>query len=580
MRLALPRRTAVLAAVALVVPVVAVGATAATPQAAAPALPGASQAVLPNAVTVGGLRVENSFVSSTGWVKPGDSYPSRILLKNTGKSAVSTVSVTLPAQRGMLWTGVRSAVGSPRLANGTVTWAVPSVAAGATIPLVLEGRAMTTAEEPTVVWRNISSIATVKVGSGAAQRIASHGPKVIPPSGGYETARYGDRPFPVVPVDYSDFKHKTSAAELETVINDPKNPASTFNLFQEMSFGQLFPKGVIGSIGVESRRVAPEDELRFSRFEPTQANTCTGVTAVDPRSGAPTPAYTERIRDGWYQLPGQRTYYGADANGSAIVGSAAGVGALQAIDSGCGPTAKAAYDAAVVADPDIDYNDFDTDKDGLVDFFEVVFQGCGGNGASQLSVAADCNEPPNDNIWPHSSSLEFSYTDAATGLTGYMSKDRLKDLEGNLLFYTDDTYTKTTTRKTEFPAFVRVGPYNVNPETSIEFASVISHEYGHSLGLPDYYSTGSRDTYGDFNLMATDKGHHMDIIGRRSSAGSCPRSCASSTKAVKDWQDSKIDTGTISWVTPDGTPYTLSAARATTASTTARPTPPRCPAAS
>jgi hypothetical protein len=96
-----------------------------------------------------------------------------------------------------------------------------------------------------------------------------------------------------------------------------------------------------------------------------------------------------------------------------------------------------------------------------------------------------------------------------------MSKDRLKDLEGNLLFYTDDTYTKTTTRKTEFPAFVRVGPYNVNPETSIEFASVISHEYGHSLGLPDYYSTGSRDTYGDFNLMATDKGHHMDIIGKK-----------------------------------------------------------------
>ena len=44
--------------------------------------------------------------------------------------------------------------------------------------------------------------------------------------------------------------------------------------------------------------------------------------------------------------------------------------------------------------------------------------------------------------------------------------------------------------------FVRVGPYNVNPETAIDKASVISHEYGHSLGLPDFYSLGGRETYG------------------------------------------------------------------------------------
>ena len=49
--------------------------------------------------TVGGLTVENSFVSSVGWVKPGDTYPSRILLTNTGDSAVSgaAVVVTAPA---------------------------------------------------------------------------------------------------------------------------------------------------------------------------------------------------------------------------------------------------------------------------------------------------------------------------------------------------------------------------------------------------------------------------------------------------------------------------------------------------
>ena len=94
------------------------------------------------------------------------------------------------------------------------------------------------------------------------------------------------------------------------------------------------------------------------------------------------------------------------------------------IDSACGPTGKAVYDAAQIADPEIDYSDYDTDKDGVVDFFMMVFVGVGGNGASQTSV------PPYDNIWPHSSSLEFYYTDPATGLKGYISDDQLKDLEG------------------------------------------------------------------------------------------------------------------------------------------------------
>ena len=81
----------------------------------------------------------------------------------------------------------------------------------------------------------------------------------------------------------------------------------------------------------------------------------------------------------------------------------------------------------------------------------------------------------------------------------------------------------TTDTADDLKVFVRVGPYNVNPETAIDKASVISHEYGHSLGLPDFYSTGSRETYGDWNLMATDKSQNMDVFGSRSSAGSCPR---------------------------------------------------------
>ena len=104
--------------------------------------------------------------------------------------------------------------------------------------------------------------------------------------------------------------------------------------------------------------------------------------------------------------------------------------------------------------------------------------------------------------------------------------------------------------------FVRVGPYNVNPETAIDAASVISHEYGHSLGLPDFYSTGSRETYGDWNLMATDKSHHIDAFGRQELGWVVPE-VLDADRTETGITDSKQDTDTITWQTPSGTPYTL-----------------------
>ena len=57
------------------------------PPTAATAAPGGAASVQPSApadstVTVGGLQIQNSFVSSVGWVKPGEKYPSRIILTN------------------------------------------------------------------------------------------------------------------------------------------------------------------------------------------------------------------------------------------------------------------------------------------------------------------------------------------------------------------------------------------------------------------------------------------------------------------------------------------------------------------
>ncbi|MFN2538366.1 MAG: immune inhibitor A domain-containing protein, partial [Mycobacteriales bacterium] len=552
-------RAVAAAAVVLTVPtILLVGQSASALQQA----PGAGvPAALPSTGTVGGLAVENSFVSHLGWVKPGEAYPSRFLVRNTSGGPKS-FSVTLPETTGMRWTRASAALGTVTLARGVVTWKVPSLEPSSRGVLILESKAATTAEEPTVVWRNISSRGTVIVGSSKAT-FASHGPKVIPPAGGYETARYGDRPFPVVPVDYSDFAHSRSSAKLDNTINGKTNPASTFNLYQEISYGQLFPKATLPSVQLKDKTYTSDPEpLHFSTLGPTTTNTCTGATLVDPTSGEPLPSYTQRIKDGWYQLPGQRSYYGSDANGTAIIGAQTGVGALQNIDAGCGPTAKLAYDAAVVADPDIDFSDYDTDKDGVVDFFEVVFQGCGGNGVSQQNTNfARCNGVGYDNVWPHSSTLESTYTDPVTGLSGYISHDQLKDYEGHPLWYTDATYKKHTTKDMgqALIAYVRVGPYNVNPETAIDFASVISHEYGHSLGLPDYYSTGTRDTYGDWMLMATDKSQNMDVIGKKELGWVVPDVLPLGVTRVKGWHDTKRDTGTIHWVTPNGKPYTLSA---------------------
>ncbi len=508
-----------------------------------------------------GLTVHNSFVSSVGWVKPGEKYPSSVTVANPTKGTLKGGTVTVKAPKGTAFKK-SSGPGKHRTSARTITWKVPTIKAGRTVRLVVESKAASVKGLPTIVWRDLSTKATLKAG-GRTSTSTSHGPKVIPPAERFDTARYGDRPFPVVPVQYTDRAYVAghTGEQLETVINDPKFAGSTFNLFQEMSLGQLFPNGTVPSAGIATADFEYEPGFPLYQTDPATLNTCTGATFADLGDLAlGTPLYPERITNGVYNLPGTTQYYGADANGSAIIGSLAGVAALQQIDSGCGPTGKLVADAVALADPEIDYSDYDTDKDGIVDFFMAVFAGCGGNGASQLAACSDAPSDlaPYDNIWPHSSSLEYSFTDPETGLAGFTTDDQLKDLEGKPLYYTNAERKKMTTKKTDFKVFVRVGPYNVNPETAIDAASVISHEYGHSLGLPDFYSTGSRETYGDWNLMATDKSQNMDGFSRQELGWVVPEVLKpKKKKTVKKWKDSKQDTGVIHWRTKSGKKYTL-----------------------
>src|SRR5688572_681406 len=269
--------TVLAVATGLLVPLTSVpSASSAPPAASAEQTPAEAEGVV-SRDTVGGLQVENSFVSSVGWVKPGQSYPSRMLLTNTRSQPVSA-DVTVTAPVGTTFTDA-SGGAAIEDAGRTVTWS-GDVPATDTRVLVLESSAATTDQLPTIVWRDISSTARVTVGSATAD-VTSHGPKVIPPGDEFDTARYGDRPFPVVPVQYTDRDYQAShERDLSTVLNSPDFAGSTFNLYQEMSLGQLYPEGTVPSDGIPTADFGSYGPgFDFSTTEPGQ--TCTGATFSD-----------------------------------------------------------------------------------------------------------------------------------------------------------------------------------------------------------------------------------------------------------------------------------------------------------
>lgn len=154
-----------------------------------------------------------------------------------------------------------------------------------------------------------------------------------------------------------------------------------------------------------------------------------------------------------------------------------------------------------------------------------------------------------------------------TGLSGYISDDQLTSLEAVPQCWEDETYSEFAdcaandgAGRDDLPVYVRVGPYNINPEDAIDRASVISHEYGHHLGLPDFYSN-SYSAYNDLNLMAADYSQHMTVFSKQDLGWVVPGFLQpGQTVPVDGWSEVKNDTGEIEWRTPDGVPYTLSAA--------------------
>jgi immune inhibitor A len=500
------------------------------------------------------VNLSAKFNSAYGWVLPGATYPFFVQYDAGVAGATSVVvKVTLPSTAVYV-----NATPAPSSGNGSsgspLTWNVGALAPNGSGRIMVRARALDTNEDPEIVWKDLSASATLTASVAgipqAAVSAKTMGPKVTTLS----TARYGERPFPVVMVQYQDIKHCTGpgqpypectgnhvAQALDAAVNSRTSGKSLWQLYQDMSFGQLSPVGYVRpQVGSTTKAFDPTYNHKFSTLSP--GGLCTGQTLA-PVKG--TPLYANRIENGWYLLPGTQGYYGADKTGHALLGSLTGQGLLFGIDDACGPTAKIVYDAASLADPDLDYNDFDTDKDGVVDFFNLMFAGDGGNGNTSVTGV--------NNVWPHKSDLRYYFTDT-NGESGYVSNDILRNHEGQVMWWTDATRKTMTTSYTGIPVYIRVGPYNVNPESAVEKMSVIAHEYGHSLGLPDFYSTGSRATMGTWELMAADHAQFMTIFSRQDLGWIVP---VEAGDGVYTLRESKKDTGSITWKRPDGTPYTL-----------------------
>lgn len=127
------------------------------------------------------------------------------------------------------------------------------------------------------------------------------------------------------------------------------------------------------------------------------------------------------------------------------------------------------YDACRLADPDVNFADYDWDGDGYVEQVYVLFAG--------LGQAAGGDE---NTIWPHEYKLQYGNNGA------YVSKDNN----------------------------VVVNTYACGPELTLQYTPVayrervdgigtLCHEFSHCLGYPDLYDTGNGGNFGmgEFDLM-------------------------------------------------------------------------------
>ena len=147
---------------------------------------------------------------------------------------------------------------------------------------------------------------------------------------------------------------------------------------------------------------------------------------------------------GAYDLPENRAYYGSDDGKNKDTGT--GYLYLQSIQ--------------LAQDDNINFNNYDTDGDGICDILIIIYAGVGQND----------NGAPEEAIWPKQSTYNEPITINACNFQRIAC---FNELRGN----------------------------NDNPSTpSVEGIGVMCHEFSHALGLPDFYDTDYTTTLGiDYN---------------------------------------------------------------------------------
>jgi M6 family metalloprotease-like protein len=188
---------------------------------------------------------------------------------------------------------------------------------------------------------------------------------------------------------------------------------------------------------------------------------------------------------GWHRLPQDDTHYEGSNNGDGP------------------PFGDLLQFGLDQADDEVDFGEFDNDgPDGLPNsgdddgFVDTVF-------FIHAEVGAECSAPgERDNIWSHS----WHYSWSGYGHSGpYVTDDVVLD-ENQLPAFNDDGTEKR----------ILVEDYTIQPglacpdstgNDKIVSIGVITHEYGHALGLPDLYDrtpSGNADSVGigNWGLMA------------------------------------------------------------------------------
>lgn len=157
------------------------------------------------------------------------------------------------------------------------------------------------------------------------------------------------------------------------------------------------------------------------------------------------------------------------------------------------------YDACVALDGEINFADYDTDGDGIVDNIYVIYAG---QGESDYGSA--------NTIWPHSWNLEY-------GL-GYRPK-------------LDDVYLSRYGVSNEWAFDAPAGP------------GIYVHEFGHVIGLADHYDVN----YGTVNTQGLTPGY-WDImdLGSYCEDGICPPLYTVFERNAFKWIDPIVIDGAMS----------------------------------